>query len=191
MIGTKARLAAYVITWALVVGLGSTVAWAAISRAGREAAVLGDRPVVQPGTVAAAASTPVPSATPVPTKPTPPATSAPTESPAATPSSRPASTSRPSPTPPKTARPTTSAAPAPAPTPSVATIVGTQVTAGGQLTVSCRGTELSFVSTSIADGWASHRSRDPYPIEVSFTRGDIELEVTARCANGSPSFSVR
>lgn len=188
MTGTKMRLAAYVIAWALVVGVGSAVAWSAIDRAGREATVLGDRPVVQPGSAAAiAATTSVPAPTPVPTTPAPPASTTPAQSPAATTSSRPAGGSRPTPTPPKTPSPTASAAP----TPSVATVVGTQATAGGQLTVACRGTELSFVSASIADGWTYHRSSDPYPIEVNFQRGDIELEVTARCTNGSPTFSVR
>lgn len=149
--------------WVLVVLAGSGVAWVAIDQAGQQVTVVG--PSI------------VPSTRPVTAAPvrTPSSTAKPTRTATAAPSTR---TSSP------TVRPSPSRASTPAPRTRVRSWNGT----AGTVTVSCTGAVLRLVGATPADGWRVEREASRSEITVKFERESAEIEVQARCAQGTPTF---
>ncbi len=160
---TTGRWVVAVLGWLLVVGVTSTVAWVAISRAGEE--------------VLDAPAAPLP---------TPPATSSPSPS-----SPSPSSASPTAPT--ATGSPTASTSPVtPTGSPSTAGYVDRTVTVtGGQVTVRCLGAAISLRAATPVSGWSvSAEQRGSVEVRVEFRSGEGESKVRAVCGAGVPQISV-
>ncbi|MFN8096868.1 MAG: hypothetical protein U0Q21_01055 [Dermatophilaceae bacterium] len=104
--------------------------------------------------------------------------------PSATPGATTASTGSDTPPPSASTTPTRPNAPTSGPPPATATSLTTR---GGRVTVTCRGSLLTFRSATPADGWSVDGPlMEDGRLELKFVAADAEIEISGRCANGVP-----
>ncbi len=172
----RARTAALaVLGWLAIVVAASTLAWAAIDRAGRVTYLGGGTaPSAQ-----AAATTP-PTTAPSPTTPPAHGTGSSTTSTTST-------TAAPPPT-----RHTTSASSSAAPATTPTARAAETSVAGGSVGVTCTGSTLSLRYATPQDGWSYTVERKDNELQVTFRRGGDgdKVEVHARCQANAPVFST-
>ena len=183
MVNTLRSAAAMTAIWLVAVVGVSATAWLAIDRAGRDitgAAVntLPGSPLKTPTLGGQPSPGPDPAPTPAQATVAPPPRSAPSPSP--TPAPAPAPSSR---------RPATRTTPAP--TSRDRTIAVT----GGLVSVRCTGSDIALLIAQPDNDWRVRVQTDgTSQIRARFTSGDEEsaqrTEVSAECANGTPSFDV-
>ncbi|MDQ2757939.1 MAG: hypothetical protein M3Y71_15530, partial [Actinomycetota bacterium] len=92
----------------------------------------------------------------------------------------------PSPTPGREATPTASrpSPSSPAPAPRSATFSS----AGGRVTVSCRGTVATLGSIVPENGWRVHEEHIEHGhLDVTFSAGESEVKVEVSCVGGVPT----
>jgi hypothetical protein len=112
-------------------------------------------------------------------------TPAPAASPSVTPSSTPSVTPSGVATPAPTAEPST--APPADPGPAPAEVARTWDVTGGQVAAACRGTTISLLYATPADGWSVEvKHAGPDDLEVELRRGEDETTVRAACVAGTP-----
>jgi hypothetical protein len=172
-----------VVTWLVVVAVGSTAVWLVISRAGQDVGTAGEAPLGAAATVG---------------EPGPPTLIPPSRS------------ERPDQSGPSTASPTRTSTPEPpeSPSPSATTQSPPEPPAepaaqrrtwngpGGLLTAQCRGAMVSLVAAQPEGGYAVEvHDRGPEELEVTFEAREDDSgqksEVRARCLDGVPHFESR
>ena len=158
-----------IVAWALAATLAGFVAWWGVTVIGGQSGA-SQEGVLSPAQVAAVLAT---------------------ES-ATTPSVSPGSSPSPSTTP----SPSRSPSPTPSPSltddaPAAEEVVRTWRVNGGTVGAACRGSVISLLYATPADGWTLEiKDTGPNRVEVEFDRRERETKVRASCASGTPAASI-